>query len=136
MTPHDDSDRTRHRPTSSENPPQVQESNFWTTGKGVLTIIGIAVAVTVVVIAFIVSTLDRDNEFGQEAVYSDQATDSVCDLGGVVFEGSIADIPDYVWVENRGVWLQCSEDYVSGLYEAGGCVSCFVASYLVMLCAC
>jgi len=133
MTPHDDSDRTRHQPTSSENPPQVQESNFWTTGKGVLTIIGIAVAVTVVVIAFIVSTLDRDNEFGQEAVYSDQVTDSVCDLGGVALEGSIADTPDAEWVEHRGAWLPVSEDYGPGLYEAEGEFSCFEHSPRGML---
>src|SRR5690625_7091349 len=70
-----DPGQARRQPTSSENPPQAQESNFWTTGKGVLTIIGIAVAATVVVIAFIFSTLDQDNEFGQPATYSNQPTD-------------------------------------------------------------
>lgn len=98
-----------------------------------LTIIGIAVAVTVVVIAFIVSTLDRDNEFGQEAVYSDQATDSVCGLGGVALEGSIADTPDAEWVQHRGAWLPVSEDYGPGLYEAEGEFSCFEHSPRGML---
>lgn len=128
-----DPGQARRQPTSSENPPQAQESNFWTTGKGVLTIIGIAVAATVVVIAFIFSTLDRDNEFGQPATYSNQPTDSVCDLGRVALEGSIADTPEADWVEYRGAWLPVSETYGPGLYETEGEFACFEHSPRGML---
>lgn len=116
-------------PTSSENPPQLQTTNFWTTGKGVLTIVGIAVAVTVLVMTFIVSTLDDDNEFGQPAVYTDTPTDSVCGLGGVALEGSIADTPDAEWVEYRGAWLPTSQTYGPG----GEQFSCFEHSPRGML---
>lgn len=124
---------TRRQPTSAENPPQVQESNFWTTGKGVLTIIGIAVAATVIVIALIFSTLDRDNEFGQPAVYTDEQTDSVCGLGGVAREGSIADTPEADWVEHRGAWLPTSATYGPGLYASDGEFQCFEHSPRGML---
>lgn len=124
---------TRHRPTSSENPPQAQDTNFWTTGKGVLTIIGIAVAATVVVIAFIVSTLDTDTEFGQEATYTDEQTDSGCGLGGVAEEGSIGDTPDAEWGEHRGVWLPVSETYGPGLYASDDEFRCFEHSPRGML---
>lgn len=104
--------------TSSHNPPQLQESNFWTTGKGVLTIIGIAVAATVIVIGFVLSTLDSDNEFGQPAEYLDQQTDSVCGLGGVALEGSIADTPDAEWIDHRGAWLPVSDTYGPGIPQS------------------
>ena len=128
-----DNSAARRQPTSSENPPQAQESNFWTTGKGVLTVIGIAVAATVVVIAFIVSTLDSDDEFGQPAVYSDEPTDSACGLGGVALEGSIAETPDAQWVEHGGAWLPVSETYGPGLYETEGQFACFEHSPRGML---
>src|SRR5699024_468098 len=102
MTTPDPVNQPQRQPTSSENPPQLQESNFWTTGKGVLTIIGIAVAATALVMTFIFATLSDDNEFGQPATYSDVPTDSVCGLGGVALQGSIADTPDAQWVEHRG----------------------------------
>src|SRR5699024_9547873 len=38
---------------------KTQRPNFWTTGKGVLTIIGIAVAATAVVMFFVLSTLQN-----------------------------------------------------------------------------
>ena len=124
------SDSTPQRqPSSAQNPPQLQEANFWTTGKGVLTIIGIAVAATAVVITFIFSTLDNDNEFGQPATYSDVPTDSVCGLGGGA-GGSIADTPDAQWVEYRGAWLPTSE------YGPAMCrrrISCFEHSPRGML---
>ena len=124
---------TKRETTSSENPPQAQESNFWTTGKGVLTIIGIAVAATALVMTFILSTLDDDHEFGQDAVYTDQATDSVCDLGGVALEGSIADTPDAQWVQHRGAWLPTSDTYGPGKYDSDGEFSCFEHSPRGML---
>ena len=133
MTAHEDPNQARRQPTSSENPPQAQESNFWTSGKGVLTIIGIAVAATVVVVTFIFSTLDRDHEFGQPAVYSDQPTDSVCDLGGVALEGSIAETPEADWVEYGGAWLPVSETYGPGLYDSDGQFACFEHSPRGML---
>ncbi|GAA4479884.1 hypothetical protein GCM10023190_23780 [Enteractinococcus fodinae] len=133
MTKRESTGSTRRQPTSSENPPQAQESNFWTTGKGVLTIIGIAVAATVVVMALIFSTLDRDNEFGQPAVYTDEQTDSVCGLGGVAREGSIADTPDAEWIEYRGAWLPTSETYGPGLYDTEGEFRCFERSPRGML---
>ena len=123
----------KRQPTSSENPPQLQESNFWTTGKGVLTIIGIAVAATAVVITFILATLSDDNEFGQPATYSDTPTDSVCGLGGVALEGSIADTPEAEWVEYRGAWLPVSETYGPGDYASDGQFSCFEHSPRGML---
>ena len=129
----DEGSTARRQPTSSENPPQLQKSNFWTTGKGVLTIIGIAVAATAIVIAFIISTLDSDNEFGQPAVYSDQPTDSVCELGRVALEGSIGDTPDAEWVEHRGAWLPISETYGPGEYQTDGEFSCFEHSPRGML---
>src|SRR5699024_12074624 len=86
-----DDQPSRHQPTSSENPPQLQASNFWTSDKGVLTILAIAVAATAVVIGLIVSTLDEDNEFGQPAVYTDETTDYSCGFCWVVLEGSIDD---------------------------------------------
>src|SRR5699024_4466581 len=119
--------------TSSENPPQAQHSNFWTTGKGVLTIIGIAVAATALVMTFILSTLGDDNEFGQDALYTDQATDSVCDLGGVALEGSIADTPDAQWIEHRGAWLPTSDTYGPGNYDSDDEFSCFEHSPRGML---
>jgi len=128
------SDSTPQRqPSSAQNPPQLQEANFWTTGKGVLTIIGIAVAATAVVITFIFSTLDNDNEFGQPATYSDVPTDSVCGLGGVALEGSIADTPDAQWVEYRGAWLPTSEEYGPGNVGSEGEFSCFEHSPRGML---
>src|SRR5690625_7197835 len=110
----DEGSTARRQPTSSENPPQLQKSNFWTTGKGVLTIIGIAVAATAIVIAFIVSTLDSDNEFGQPAVYSDQPTDSVCELGRVALEGSIRDTTDAEWLGHRGTCVPVSDTVAHG----------------------
>src|SRR5690625_1886982 len=89
-----DDQTSRYRPTSSENPPQLQASIFWTSAKGVLTILAIAVAATAVVIGLIVSTLDDDNAFGQPAVYTDETTDSACGFGRVALEGSIADTPE------------------------------------------
>lgn len=126
-----DHDTPRRQPTSSENPPQAQQSNFWTTGKGVLTIIAIALAATAVVITFILSTLEQDNQFGQEASYLDQPTDSVCGLGGVALEGSIADTPDAEWVEHRGAWLPTSDTYGPG--ETDDQFSCFEHSPRGML---
>lgn len=111
---HFDHDKPRRQPTSAENPPQAQQSNFWTTGKGVLTILAIAVGATALVITFIVATLDDGNEYGQDAVYLDEPTDSVCGLGGVALEGSIADTPDAQWVEHRGAWLPTSDRYGPG----------------------
>ncbi len=128
-----DSDPPRRQPTSPENPPQLQESNFWTTGKGVLTIIGIAVAATALVMTFIFSTLSNDNEFGQPATYSQTPTDSVCGLGGVALEGSIADTPEADWVEHRGVWLPVSQTYGPGTYASDGQFSCFEHSPRGML---
>lgn len=116
-------------PTSSENPPQLQESNFWTTGKGVLSILGIAVAATVVVMVFIFSTLSRDHEFGQDATYLDTPTDSVCGLGGVALEGSIADTPDAEWTQHAGAWLPTNATYGPGLED----FSCFERSPRGML---
>ena len=124
--------KPKHQPTSSENPPQLQESNFWTTGKGVLSIIGIAVAATAVVITFIFSMLSDDNEFGQTATYGDVPTDSVCGLGGVALQGSVADTPDAHWVEHRGAWLPTSEAYGPGNI-ADGEFSCFEHSPRGML---
>ncbi|NWN88354.1 MAG: hypothetical protein HLX51_07400 [Micrococcaceae bacterium] len=124
---------TKRETTTSENPPQTQQANFWTTGKGVLTIIGIAVAATALVMTFILSSLDDDNEFGQDALYSEQATDSVCDLGGVALEGSIADTPDAQWVEHRGAWLPTSDTYGPGNYDSDGEFSCFEHSPRGML---
>lgn len=98
-----------------------QQPNFWTTGKGVLSIIGIAVGITIVVTFFIISTLDRDHEFGQPADYLDQPTDSVCGLGGVALAGSIADTPDAEWITHRGVWLPVSETYGPGTIDEFGC---------------
>src|SRR5699024_4915817 len=77
-----DDQPSRHQPTSSENPPQLQASNFWTSAKGVLTILAIAVAATAVVIGLIVSTLDEDNEFGQPAVYTDETPIPRADSAG------------------------------------------------------
>ena len=128
-----DEPAARRQPTSSENPPQVQESNFWTTGKGVLTIIGIAVAATVIVVGFILSTLDDDNEFGQPAVYSDQPTDSVCGLGRVALEGSIADTPEAQWVQYGGAWLPTPETYGPGQYQPEEQFNCFEHSPRGML---
>lgn len=133
MTTPDSADRPKRQPTSSENPPQLQESNFWTTGKGVLSIIGIAVAATAVVMGFILSTLSHDNEFGQPATYLDTPTDSVCGLGGVALEGSIADTPEAQWVEYRGAWLPVSETYGPGNYATHGEFSCFEHSPRGML---
>lgn len=123
----------RHQPTSSENPPQLQQANFWTSGKGVLTIFAIALGATAVVIGLIVSTLDMDHEFGQPAVYSDQATDSVCGLGRVALEGSIADTPDAQWIEHRGVWLPVSDTYGPADTDAAGQLHCFEHSPRGML---
>lgn len=123
----------RRQPTSSENPPQAQTTNFWTTGKGVLTIVAIAVGITAVVMTFILSTLDDDTEFGQEAVYLDQPTDSVCDLGGVALQGSIGHTPDAEWVEHGGAWLPTSDQYGPGELEASGEFSCFEHSPRGML---
>lgn len=128
-----DHDRPQRQTTSSENPPQAQRSNFWTTGKGVLTILAIALGATAVVITFIVSTLDTEDEFGQDAVYTDQATDSVCDLGGVALEGSIADAPEAQWVEHQGAWLPVSDSYGPGEYAASQEFSCFEHSPRGML---
>lgn len=135
MTTPQSSDRykPRRRPTSAENPPQAQSTNFWTTGKGVLTIVAIAVSITAVVMTFIVSTLDDDTEFGQEATYLDQPTDSVCDLGGVALEGSIGDTPDAEWIEHGGAWLPVSETYGPGEYQASGEFTCFEHSPRGML---
>ena len=123
----------RPKPTSSENPPQVQTTNFWTTGKGVLTIVAIAVGLTAVVMTIILSTLDHDTEFGQGADYLDQPTDSVCDLGGVAHSGSIGDTPDANWIEFRGAWLPTSERYGPGELEPAGKFSCFEHSPRGML---
>ncbi|WP_022870426.1 hypothetical protein [Yaniella halotolerans] len=123
----------RRQPTSSENPPQTQTTNFWTTGKGVLTIVAIAVGITAVVMTFILSTLDNDTEFGREGGYLDVPTDSVCDLGGVAHSGSIGDTPDANWIEFRGAWLPTSERYGPGELEPAGKFSCFEHSPRGML---
>lgn len=123
----------RRQPTSSENPPQAQTTNFWTTGKGVLTIVAIAVGITAVIMTFILSRLDDDTEFGQEAIYLDQSTDSVCDLGGVALQGSIGDTPDAGWVEHGGAWLPTSDQYGPGKFESAGEFSCFEHSPRGML---
>lgn len=128
-----DDQPSRHRPTSSENPPQLQASNFWTSAKGVLTILAIAVAATAVVIGLIVSTLDEDNAFGQPAVYTDETTDSACGFGRVALEGSIADTPDAEWIEHRGVWLPTSETYGPADTDADEQLHCFEHSPRGML---
>ncbi|MDN6498761.1 MAG: hypothetical protein L0K44_03250, partial [Yaniella sp.] len=58
-----DHETPRRQPTSSENPPQAQPTNFWTTGKGVLTIVGIALGITAVVMTFILSTLEDETVY-------------------------------------------------------------------------
>ncbi|HIY86768.1 MAG TPA: hypothetical protein H9822_10045 [Candidatus Yaniella excrementavium] len=124
---------SRRQPTSSENPPQTQSSNFWTTGKGVLTIVAIALGITAVVMTFILSTLDDDTEFGQDAVYLDVPTDSVCDLGGVAHSGTIGDTPQADWVEYGGAWLPTSDQYGPGELESAGAFNCFEHSPRGML---
>src|SRR5699024_3097997 len=89
-------------------------SAYLAAGRGILTIIAIAIAATAVVIFFVLSTLQNDDDFGQPAVYTDEPTDSVCDLGGVALQGSIADTPEAQWVDYHGVWLPTSSKYGPG----------------------
>lgn len=98
-----------------------------------LTILGIAVGATVLVMTLIFATLSDDNEFGQPAEYSDVPTDSVCGLGRVALEGSIADTPDAEWVEHRGAWLPTNETYGPGATATGQEFSCFEHSPRGML---
>ena len=112
---------------------KTQRPNFWTTGRGILTIIAIAIAATAVVIFFVLSTLQNDDDFGQPAVYTDEPTDSVCDLGGVALQGSIADTPEAQWVDYHGVWLPTSSKYGPGNYAQNGEFSCFEHSPRGML---
>src|SRR5699024_9291840 len=71
--------------------------------------------------------------FGQPAVYTDEPTDSVCDLGGVALQGSIADTPEAQWVDYHGVWLPTSSKYGPGNYAQNGEFSCFEHSPRGML---
>src|SRR5699024_10497929 len=98
----------------------IYRSDFWPTGRGLLTIIAIAIAATAVVIFFVLSTLQNDDDFSQPAVYKDEPTDSVCDLGGVSLQGSIADTPEAQWVDYHGVWLPTSSKYGPGNYAQNG----------------
>src|SRR5699024_1434193 len=124
---------SRRQPTSSENPPQAQSTNFWTTGKGVLTIVAIALGITAVVMTFILSTLEDDNEFGQDAVYLDGPTDSVCDLGGVAHSGAVGDTPQANWVEYGGAWRPSSDQDGAGELASAGAFNCFDRSPRGML---
>lgn len=128
-----DHETPRRQPTSSENPPQAQPTNFWTTGKGVLTIVGIALGITAVVMTFILSTLEDETVYDQDAAYLDQPTESVCDLGGVALEGSIGEAPDASWVEHAGAWLPTSDQYGPGELASSGEFSCFEHSPRGML---
>src|SRR5699024_6847285 len=106
-----DHETPRRQPTSSENPPQAQPTNFWTTGKGVLTIVGIALGITAVDMTFILSTLEDETVYDQDAAYLDQPTETVCVLGGIAHEESIREAPHASWVEHAGDCFPTSDQY-------------------------
>src|SRR5699024_11467627 len=85
----------------------------------------IAIAATAVVIFFVLSTLQNDDDFGQPAGYTDEPTDSVCDLGGVALQGSIADTPEAQWVDYHGECIPTSSKYGPGNYAQNGEFRCY-----------